>query len=36
VVAEMVKSRMNRGERARFSFWRDSNGNEIDVIVEKT
>ena len=35
VVAELVKSRFNQGERPLMYFWRDSNGNEIDVIVER-
>jgi predicted AAA+ superfamily ATPase len=35
VVSEMVKSRLNRGERPAFFFWRDSNGNEVDLIVEQ-
>ena len=35
VISELVKSRMNRGERPDFHFWRDSNGNEIDLIVEQ-
>lgn len=34
VVSELVKSRFNRGERAEFYFWRDSNGNEVDIITE--
>lgn len=34
VVSELVKTRSNRGERAALYFWRDSNGNEIDVIAE--
>jgi predicted AAA+ superfamily ATPase len=34
VVSELVKTRVNRGDRAAFQFWRDSNGNEVDVIVE--
>ncbi|HEX5646729.1 MAG TPA: ATP-binding protein [Nitrospira sp.] len=34
VVSELVKTRLNQGERAAFHFWRDSNGNEVDVIVE--
>jgi hypothetical protein len=34
VVSELVKTRVNRGDRAAFHFWRDSNGNEVDVIVE--
>jgi hypothetical protein len=34
VVSELVKTRLNRGERAAFHFWRDSNGNEVDVIAD--
>ena len=34
VIAELVKSRLNRGEPRNLYFWRDSNGNEVDVIVE--
>jgi hypothetical protein len=35
IVSELIKSRFNRGERPAFSFWRDSNGNEVDLIVER-
>jgi predicted AAA+ superfamily ATPase len=35
IVAELMKSRLNRGERPNLYFWRDSNGSEIDVIVEQ-
>lgn len=34
VISELIKSRMNRGEQPNMYFWRDSNGNEVDVIVE--
>lgn len=34
VVAELVKARFNRGERPSLHFWRDSNGNEVDVIAD--
>jgi len=34
VVSELVKTRFNMGERVEFYFWRDSNGNEVDIIVE--
>jgi hypothetical protein len=34
VVSELVKSRLNRGERPVFHFWRDSNGNEVDVVAD--
>jgi predicted AAA+ superfamily ATPase len=35
VIAELVKSRFNHGERPNLYFWRDSNGNEVDVIAEQ-
>jgi predicted AAA+ superfamily ATPase len=35
VISELVKARLNRGERPDLHFWRDSNGNEVDVIVEQ-
>lgn len=35
IISEMVKTRFNRGETADLYFWRDSNGNEVDVIEEK-
>ena len=35
VVSELVKSRLHRGERPNLFFWRDSNGNEVDVVVEQ-
>lgn len=35
VISELVKSRLNRGERPNLHFWRDSNGNEVDVIAEQ-
>lgn len=34
VVSELVKTRFNKGERAGIHFWRDSNGNEVDVIAD--
>ncbi len=34
VVAELVKSFLNRGERPNIHFWRDSNGVEVDILVE--
>ncbi len=33
VVSELKKRFFNRGERGALYFWRDSNGNEVDVIV---
>lgn len=35
IIAELIKSRLNRGEKPAFYFWRDNNGNEVDVIVEQ-
>ena len=34
IVAELMKARLNRGERPNLYFWRDSNGNEVDVVIE--
>lgn len=31
---ELLKNRWNRGQRADFYFWRDSNGVEVDVVEE--
>jgi uncharacterized protein len=35
VISELIKSRLNIGEQPAFSFWRDSNGNEVDLIIEQ-
>lgn len=35
VVAELAKSAFNKGRAPQFSFWRDSNKREVDVIMEK-
>jgi hypothetical protein len=35
IVAELMKSSLNQGERPDFYFWRDSNGNEVDLIIEQ-
>lgn len=34
VVSELRKAWLNRGEPPRFFFWRDSNGNEVDLLIE--
>lgn len=34
VLSELKKSCLNRGIPAQFHFWRDSNGNEVDLLVE--
>jgi len=36
ILSELLKARMNKGERPGFFFWRDSNGNEVDVIEEQS
>lgn len=36
VVNELLKSRYNQGLRNNLSFWRDSTGNEVDVIVTES
>lgn len=35
IVSELIKARLNFGERPSFFFWRDSNGNEVDLVVER-
>ena len=35
VVAELVKARLNRGEPHGLHFWRDSNGQEVDLLIEQ-
>jgi hypothetical protein len=35
VIAEIKKFCLNRGEQSDLYFWRDSNGNEVDVIREQ-
>lgn len=35
VISELVKSRFNRGEHSNLYFWRDSNGNEVDIVFEE-
>lgn len=35
VISELMKTYFNRGRTPSLSFWRDTNKNEIDVIVEK-
>ena len=34
IISELVKTRWNRAETMPFYFWRDSNGNEVDVVVD--
>ena len=35
VVAELIKGRLNRGLQPNLYFWRDSTGNEVDVLAEQ-
>lgn len=35
MIAELYKKRSHRGERPPFWFWRDSNGNEVDLLIEE-
>ncbi len=35
VVSELRKRCLNRGEPPSFYFWRDSNGNEVDLLIER-
>lgn len=35
VVAELMKGRYNRGLQPNLYFWRDSTGNEVDLLVDK-
>lgn len=34
IISELMKTRYNRMKNVGFSFWRDSNGNEIDLIAD--
>jgi hypothetical protein len=35
IISELIKAELNRGEKPAFSFWRDSNGNEVDLLAER-
>ena len=34
VLLEKIKNRYNKGERTQFYYWRDSNGNEVNLLEE--
>ncbi len=34
-ILELVKNRLNRGERPSYWFWRDSSGHEVDLLSEE-
>lgn len=35
IINEKIKQHYNQGKDADFSFWRDSNGNEVDLIISE-
>lgn len=35
IINELMKNRLNRGERSNLYFWKDSSGNEIDVLIDE-
>ena len=35
VISELLKRAFARGREPRLSFWRDSNGNEVDLVIER-
>ncbi len=35
VISEVIKYSLNQGEKPAVTFWRDSNGNEIDLLIEQ-
>ncbi|MBQ6081337.1 MAG: ATP-binding protein [Bacteroidales bacterium] len=35
VIGEFLKRGLNEGDRPSFTFWRDSNGNEVDLLMNK-
>jgi predicted AAA+ superfamily ATPase len=34
IISELIKNRFNRGRRSNLFFWRDSTGNEMDVVID--
>jgi predicted AAA+ superfamily ATPase len=35
IILELMKTLLNQGERPQFYFWRDSNGKEMDLIIDR-
>ncbi|NOS94101.1 MAG: ATP-binding protein [Cyclobacteriaceae bacterium] len=35
IIVEMLKNRFNKGQRSNLFYWRDSSGNEIDVLIDQ-
>ena len=34
IITELLKNRYNKGQRSNLYYWRDSSGNEIDVLID--
>jgi uncharacterized protein len=34
IVLELLKNRYNKGQRSNLYYWRDSSGNEVDVLID--
>lgn len=34
VINELLKNKLNQGERPQFYFWKDNNGNEVDLLID--
>jgi uncharacterized protein len=34
IITELLKSRYNKGQRSNLFYWRDSSGNEVDVLID--
>ncbi len=35
IISELLKNRFNQGKRSNLYFWRDSTGNEMDVVIDE-
>ena len=35
IITELLKNRFNQGQRSNLYFWRESSGNEIDVLIDE-
>ncbi len=36
VILELLKHRLNKGQRSNFFYWRDRTGNEIDLLIDQS
>jgi predicted AAA+ superfamily ATPase len=34
IITELLKNRYNKGQRSNLFYWRDSSGNEVDVLID--